>query len=144
MISRYVLDVLRILGRYSRRVVKVQILCVHPVDMYTIYIHCIPGISTPYPTVIHTPFPEEHPFPNAFHDSTIWAEAFPYPRGYCSESLTTKTQTTAAKFRHCHEIACAMARRATSSSSSGRGSAAVNSFLLSRRALAVLKLLLGL
>ena len=67
MISRYVLDVLRIMGRYSRRVDKVQILCVHPVDMSTKYMHCIHSISTLYQAVIHTPFPEEHPILDCVH-----------------------------------------------------------------------------
>ena len=60
MSSRYGIDDLWIMGRYSWSLDNVQISHGYPMDNPTRYLPCICSISTLYPAVIHTYTVQEH------------------------------------------------------------------------------------
>ena len=60
MLSRYGVDDLRIMGRYSWGLDNVQIYHGYPMDIFTLYLHFIHGMSNLYPAIIHTPILQEH------------------------------------------------------------------------------------
>ena len=60
MLSRYGVDDLQIMGR-DRGLDNVQIYHGYPMDIFTLYLHFIHGMSNLYPAIIHTPILQEHP-----------------------------------------------------------------------------------